>query len=338
MSIKMVNFIKKFLILTIFLTGSCVPASHFQEMRNAKIRSEQERDKYLIDNKRMQVQITELETRLAIMDREIQQLLKDSTDRAQRLRNTNADHERIKRQFTELLEGQESILKGSARETTRLLQQIQTTQVELMEREDRLKEMEADLNKKERVLEGLARDLDKRNARLVELEGILFRQDSLVNALHNSISTALRGFEGKGLSVHERNGKVYVSLEEQLLFQTGSTVVDPNGIRALKDLAKALEANSDINIMIEGHTDDVPVIPGARMHDNWDLSVLRATSIVRILLEGSTIDPQRLMVAGRGEHIPLVAGKTADARRSNRRTEIILTPRLDELFRILETN
>jgi chemotaxis protein MotB len=337
-SIKMVNFIKLFLIATIFLAVSCVPASHFQEMRDAKIRSEQERDKYLIDNKRMEVQITELETRLEIMDREIHQLLKDSTDQAQRLRNTNAEHDRIRRQLTELQETQEAILKGSARETTRLLQQIQTTQVELMEREDRLKEMEADLNKKESILEGMSLDLEKRNARLVELESILFRQDSLVNALHNSIALALRGFEGKGLTVHERNGKVYVSLEEQLLFQTGSTVVDPNGTRALKDLARALEANSDINIMIEGHTDDVPVIPGARMHDNWDLSVLRATSIVRVLLDGSKIDPQRLLVAGRGEYIPLVSGQTPDARRSNRRTEIILTPRLDELFRILETN
>jgi chemotaxis protein MotB len=327
-----------FLLIGIVIISSCVPASHFQEMRSAKISSEQERDSLLIENKQLEIKLTELEARLSILDKEIGVLLRDSTNRAIMLRNTKADLERARSQFNELQQTQESILKGSARETTRLLQQLQTTQVELISREDRLKEMEDDLNAKERVLQEMTEDLEKRNARLVELEGILSRQDSIVNALHNTISAALRGFEGQGLSVYERNGKVYVSLEEQLLFQTGSTVVDPNGVRALKDLAQVLENNTDINIMIEGHTDDVPVTPGPRMQDNWDLSVLRATSIVRILLEGTSINPQRFIVAGRGEHMAVAAGQSPEARRKNRRTEIILTPRLDELFRILESN
>jgi chemotaxis protein MotB len=327
-----------FFLIPILIASSCVPASHFQEMKKARVQSEQERDSLLISNKRLEVMITEMEARLAILDKEINQLLKDSTDRAFMLRNINTELAITKAQFNELQETQESILKGSARETTRLLQQLQTTQVELMAREDRLKEMENDLHAKERVLNQVKFDLDKRNARLVELEGILSRQDSLVNALHNTISGALRGFEGQGLTVYERNGKVYVSLEEQLLFQTGSTTVDPNGVRALKDLANVLEKNADINIMIEGHTDDVPVTAGPRMRDNWDLSVLRATSIVRILLEDTTINPQRFIVAGRGEYMPVAQGQATEARRKNRRTEIILTPRLDELFRILESN
>jgi chemotaxis protein MotB len=332
------SFKSSLILLGIVFISSCVPASHFQEMRSAKIRSEQERDSLLVTNKQMEVKLTELEARLSILDKEIDVLLRDSTNRAIMLRNTNADLERARRQFNELQETQESILKGSARETTRLLQQLQTTQVELMSREDRLKEMENNLNSKERVLQEMTHDLEKRNARLIELEGILSRQDSLVNALHKTISGALRGFEGQGLSVYERNGKVYVSLEEQLLFQTGSTVVDPGGVRALKDLARVLENNSDINIMIEGHTDDVPVTPGPRMRDNWDLSVLRATSIVRILLDGTSINPQRFIVSGRGEHMAVAAGQSVEARRKNRRTEIILTPRLDELFRILESH
>ncbi len=324
--------------MAVILATSCVPAKHFQEVRNEKIQSEHERDSLLIENKRLDVKLTELEARLAIIGKELEELIKDSTDRAFILRNTKNELDRLNRQFSDLQEAQEAILKGSARETTRLLQQLQTTQEDLMTREDRLKEIEIALNEKEKVLENLSIDLEKRNERLVELESILARQDSLVNALHQSIATALRGFEGQGLSVYEKNGKVYVSLEEQLLFQTGSTVVDPNGVRALRDLAKVLGKNPDINVMIEGHTDDVPVIPGARMHDNWDLSVLRATSIVRILLDGTSIDPQRLIVAGRGEHMPVESGQTTEARRKNRRTEIILTPRLDELFRILETN
>ncbi len=335
------NYYSKIFVVVIsfiMIIASCVPAKHFQEMRDEKRLSEQERDSLLIDNKRMDVKLTELQARIAVMDKEIEELISDSTDRALRLRNTKTELDRTRRQLSNLQEAQDAIAKGSARETTRLLQQLQTTQEDLMAREDRLKEMEKTLNQKEAVLDKMSSDLEKRNERLIELESILSRQDSLVNALHETIASALRGFRGQGLSVEERNGKVYVSLEEQLLFKTGSTVVDPNGVRALKDLARVLENNPDINIMIEGHTDDVPVIPGPRMRDNWDLSVLRATSIVRILLDESSIDPQRLIVAGRGEYMPLDTDDTAGARQKNRRTEIILTPKLDELFQVLETN
>ena len=144
------------------------------------------------------------------------------------------------------------------------------------------------------------------------------------------------GFEGQGLSVTRKNGKVYVSLEEKLLFKSGSTVVDPNGVRALKQLAVVLASNPEINIMIEGHTDDVPFRKGSAIRDNWDLSVLRATSIVRILLEDSNIDPVRITVAGRGEYLPVDPADTPEARTKNRRTEIILSPDFTEIFRILE--
>ncbi len=324
--------------IVLLLAVSCVPASHFQEVLGEKDLAEQERDSLLIENKSMDVKLTELEAQLSVMGKEVEELINDSTERAVMLRNATSELERMKRQLSDLQEAHESILEGSARETTRLLQQLQETQEDLIAREDRLREMEDDIGEKEKVLTKMSFNLEERNERLLELENILARQDSLVNALHETIATALRGFEGQGLSVYEKNSKVYVSLEEQLLFQTGSTVVDPDGVRALKDLAEVLENNPDINVMIEGHTDDVPVIPGARMNDNWDLSVLRATSIVRILLDDTDIDPQRLIVAGRGEHMPVDPSDTPEARRKNRRTEIILTPRLDELFRMLETN
>jgi chemotaxis protein MotB len=125
-------------------------------------------------------------------------------------------------------------------------------------------------------------------------------------------------------------------MDEKLLFQSGSTVVDPNGVQALKQLSQVLSRNPEISIMIEGHTDDVPFRKGSSIKDNWDLSVLRATSIVRILLESSNIDPTRLTVAGRGEFLPVDPADTPEARRKNRRTEIILSPDLSEVFRILE--
>ena len=157
-----------------------------------------------------------------------------------------------------------------------------------------------------------------------------------MNALRDIVSKALYGFEGQGLTVNIKNGKVYVSLEEQLLFKSGSTEVDSRGVDALKRLARVLEQNPEINIMIEGHTDDVPIRRGGTIKDNWDLSVLRATSIVRILLDGARIDPTRLTTSGRGEYLPVDPASSPEARRKNRRTEIILSPKLDELFKILE--
>ncbi len=146
------------------------------------------------------------------------------------------------------------------------------------------------------------------------------------------------GFEGKGLTITQKNGKVYVSMEENLLFASGSTIVEDKGIEALKKVAKVLEQNSEINILIEGHTDDVPMAGKGDIKDNWDLSVMRATSIVKIITKNSSVDPRRLTAAGRGEYFPVDPAKTTEARKKNRRTEIILTPKLDELFKVLETN
>jgi chemotaxis protein MotB len=186
-------------------------------------------------------------------------------------------------------------------------------------------------------LERLRAQLEERNQRLVELERILNEKDAQMNALRDAVSSALYGFEKEGLSVYTKNGMVYVSMEEKLLFQTGSIEVDPRGVQALRTLAGVLEDNSDIMINIEGHTDNVPVRANASFSDNWDLSVKRATSIVRILLSNSSIDPTRLIASGRGEFLPVEGGDSVEARQKNRRTEIILTPRLDELYKLLET-
>jgi chemotaxis protein MotB len=219
-----------------------------------------------------------------------------------------------------------------------LLKQLQSTQDDLKKREEALKKTESTLDEKRRNIEVMELELAKRDARLKDLEKILFRKDSVVNALKASVSKALLGFENDGLTVKVKNGKVYVSLEEKLLFKSGSINVDPKGIDALKKLAKVLESNTDINVSIEGHTDNVPYKSGGSIKDNWDLSVQRATSIIRILLDNSGIDPKRLTANGRGEYSPLVSNSTAESRAKNRRTEIILTPKLDELFKILENN
>ena len=199
-------------------------------------------------------------------------------------------------------------------------------------------QMEAMLDEKRRNIENMELELAKRDSRLKDLESILFRKDSVVNALKANVSKALLGFENDGLSIKIQNGKVYVSLEEKLLFKSGSTTVDPKGVDALKKLARVLEQNADINVSIEGHTDNVPYKSNASIKDNWDLSVQRANSIIHILLDDSKINPKRLTASGRGEFSPIASNSTTEGRAKNRRTEIILTPKLDELFKILENN
>jgi chemotaxis protein MotB len=156
--------------------------------------------------------------------------------------------------------------------------------------------------------------------------------------LKKKLSDALTGFEGKGLTITQKNGKVYVSMDESLLFASGKTNVEPKGVDALKNVAKVLEQNTDINVMVEGHTDDVPMKGAGEIKDNWDLSVMRATSVTKIMLNAASIDAKRITSAGRGEFFPLDPAKTPDARKKNRRTEIILTPKLDELLKVLGSN
>ena len=142
--------------------------------------------------------------------------------------------------------------------------------------------------------------------------------------------------EGMRLSSSIRNGNVYVSMDDKLLFRSGSFEIDPNGARAVRDLAEVLAQNADINVMVEGHTDDVPYRPNGQLKDNLDLSAKRATTVVRLLLENKGINPNRIIAAGRGESLPVDPAKTSEARAKNRRTEIILTPKLDELMQLME--
>lgn len=329
---------------------SCVPAKEFQTLQDKNQKCEEERERFLTENESLTVKVTELEARIKVLTSQVDVLMRDSVNRSLELKRLTEDNETLTTRYAELQRVQESLVQGNVQETRKVLVQLQKTQEELQEKEDALKELERRLNQRRLSLEQLQADLERnkaeiekmrleleeRNARLVELEKILARKDSAVLALRRKVSDALFGFEGKGLSVKMQNGKVYVSLEEKLMFKSGSYVVDPKGASAIKQLIPVLEQNTDINIMVEGHTDDVPLVGKGDIKDNWDLSAKRATSIVRILLESSKINPKRITAAGRGEFYPIDPAKTPEARQKNRRTEIILTPKLDELFEILE--
>lgn len=331
------------ILVALLFASSCVPARKFEEMAERREDCENRNEELRKENEQLFTQNNELTHLRNKLQEELEQLEKDTTDTGIRHRRLQSNYDRLAKTYEIILEQNDRLIEGKDLETSRILEELQATQEDLQKREDELRkattlmeEKEKDLNALNERLQKLAADLSVKEQRVNELESIISRQDSTVQALRRNVSKALLGFEGKGLTVETREGKVYVSMEESLLFATGSTRVDPKGENALKELAKVLEKNPDINIMIEGHTDDVPFRPGSQIKDNWDLSVLRATSIVRILLENSDMDPQRLTVAGRGEHLPLDPAKTPEARQKNRRTEIILTPRLDYLFQIIE--
>jgi len=185
-----------------------------------------------------------------------------------------------------------------------------------------------DLDAKEKLLSEREKTLD-------EMRQIIARQDSITNSLNNILRNALLGFNSDELSVEIKNGKVYVSMSDKLLFKSGSSAVEDKGKDALKLLAGVLDKNSDIDILVEGHTDNVP-IKTTIYKDNWDLSVARATSIVRILTADYKIVPTRLTASGKGEFFPKADNDTPEGRAKNRRTEIILSPKLDELMKLLK--
>jgi len=194
--------------------------------------------------------------------------------------------------------------------------------------------LNSNINKLSTDLGNKQATLEQREARLRQLEAILRRQDSILNLINNSVKDALLGFSPDELTVTMRNGKVYVSLSDKLLFKSGDANVEVKGKEALKKLAEVLNKNNDVSIAIEGHTDNVP-IKTSQYKDNWDLSTARATNVVRLLTDEYKMDAKRLTAAGRGEYSPIADNSTAEGKAKNRRTEIVLSPKLEELMKLI---
>ena len=328
------KFTLVFLLGFLVFTG-CVPTKQFDAVQLKSNQCNEELEIVKDENKNLNVDNTELKSQLDIIKNRMKDMHADSLERETKLRSLDIKYDKLNRQYNNIQQAQDQLLSGNISETKKLLQELQNTQAGLIEQEDQLRKLEDNLRSDRYKLDQYKKELEKNSARLVELENILSKKDSVVNALKDKVSKALMGFADKGLAVEMKNGKVYVSLDEQLLFKSGSTNVDPKGVSAIKKLAEVLAVNADINIMVEGHTDDVPYISSTTIKDNWDLSVKRANAIVRILMGNSKIEGSRIIAAGRSKYQPLINSKAPDARKKNRRTEIILTPKLDELFQIL---
>jgi chemotaxis protein MotB len=325
------------LIVIVIFSISCVSGKKFSSLQDTSRQFMNERDAFKTDNIELEMQNKELTAKLASLEKEIGSVKQDITTVQGERDKAVEDYNKISSKYNELQNAQEDLIKGNVKETQKLLTELQAAQENLQKKEDLLRQLEQTLDTKKSSLDELTFELEKRNARMAELEKILDAQKKIVQDLKNKVSEALLGFENNGLTVTMKNGKVYVSLDEKLLFKSASWDIDANGRNALKKLANVLEKNPDIQVQIEGHTDNVPYNPGSgQLKDNWDLSVKRATTVVRVLLEGSKINPKRLTASGRSEYQPVDERNIQDARQKNRRTEIVLTPDLTELYQLID--
>ncbi|WP_238354530.1 OmpA family protein [Fulvivirga marina] len=314
----MMKYLVAFFIL--IMVSACVTQKKYDDLLSEKIQLES-------DLANCKDSLESADGSLKRLDKSVNKLRTDTTVLGQKIRQTESVLSGLNREHDQLETYYNNLLNNSGKLTRDLAQQ-----------QERLLALKENLEQTKRVNESLSTDLSERERKVKELESILKNKDKAVQELKKKITSALLSFKENDLTVEVKNGKVYVSLAEQLLFQSGSTVIDKKGVMALQQLAKALKDQNDIHIMVEGHTDDVPISRTSQyMKDNWDLSVLRATSIIRILTEAGVASNQ-VTAAGRGEFSPVGINDDAQGRQKNRRTEIIITPDLDELFRILETN
>jgi chemotaxis protein MotB len=227
----------------------------------------------------------------------------------------------------------ESTIKKLRKDTADLNQELSKLQAKYAEIDGNYTKLRSNSSSEINKLSG---DLKAREQRLKEVEEVLRKRDAATNKLKEKLQSALLGFTQSGLSVDIKNGKVYVSLMDKLLFPSGSIVIDDKGKQALKELAKVLKQQPEINIAVEGHTDSQKIKNLGQIKDNWDLSVLRSTSVVRYLTEVENVESVRMTATGKGEFQPLADNSNAESRSKNRRIEIVLSPKLDELYDLIK--
>jgi len=317
------------------VVSSCVPSRQYEELKAKQEKCETERESLTNGNRTLSAENEELTADLNQLTKLMEQLKKDTAADGKYYRKVEAKYQSLDKLNQELTDRLSRSRNEGDRENRELLQALRQTQLDLQKREDDLRELERELGVKEKRLNDVQIELEKREARVKELENIIAEKDAAVRALKDRIAAALTGFADKGLTVEQRNGKIYVSLEAKLLFQSGSTGVNAEGKKALLDLAAVIKDETDITILVEGHTDTDPFNGAGAIKDNWDLSVMRATSVVKIMTKDGGMDNTMLTAAGRGEFIPVADNGTAEGKAINRRIEIILTPNLDKLFEII---
>jgi chemotaxis protein MotB len=310
--------------IVLLLLSACVPAKKYKDLLEREKVCSEELAKFKKSSGEYEALSKDLQTKFANASRDLSKLIQDTTALGSKYRLLLRDYNIIDGEYKSLQKSFDKLKNLSARETAELQNQLEAKNNELQIKEDALLKLDQELKEKQRLL-------IEREKRVNELEEAIRKKEAAVQLLKAKVANALRGFENQGLSVVQKNGKIYVSLEAKLLFKSGSTFVEEEGVRALVELGKALESEKDLEIIVEGHTDTDKLNSSASPKNNWELSVLRATSVVQILLNNSSMTPSQIMAGGRGEFLPIDVSDKA----KNRRIEVIISPNLNELFEII---
>lgn len=315
--------IRKISIVTllILLTTSCVSKKIYTELENKFAELKKENRKLADDNEEMVKSKNQLELDYAALKSELDKAKSERDKLSADYKSADKNLKTLQSSYNALEKNSDDALLTNMNKNRDLLAQLESKEKALAAEQSRLDKLKA--------------DLQASSQRLNELETMMASKDAAMKKLKETLSKALNSFEGKGLTVQQKNGKVYVSMENKLLFSSGSWAVGTEGRRAVVEVGKVLGDNPDISVLIEGHTDDDAYGGSGPISDNWDLSTKRATAIVSILSENKTINRQNLTAAGRSEYAPLAPNNSVDGKAKNRRIEIILTPKLDEISKML---
>ena len=313
-----------FAIAITSLTG-CVTMKQFEELQASCEEIDRENTELRLNSQDSEIELTELMGQIATLV-EAREALAADTARMGRFVSEAEDEISRLRDLNDALTDQNGGRLAALNEENRaLLEDVVRIRTELQTREDALLVLEADLAQR-------SADLEARSARVEELENLLAAREKAAEVLRSRLQKALLGFEGNGLTVEQKDGKVYVSLEAKLLFASGSAEVDQSGREILRKLGDVIATQSDLEIIIEGHTDTDKLSSTSIPRNNWELSVLRSTAVLDIIMGQPGVDPAILTASGRGEYHPV----DPDDKSKNRRIEIILAPHLDDLFDLLE--
>ncbi len=307
-------------LITIMLS-SCVSPKVYKELEGKYTTLKEENKQLSQDNELLLSAKTKAENELEQLKKDYQTTLAQRNQLQADYDATKTNYDNLQASYKALEENSSSAIAENSKKNRELLAQLEAKEQALANENNRL-------NK-------LKEELENGSQRIAELESVIAAKDAALTNLKNAISKALTDFEGKGLTIEQRNGKVYVSLENKLLFNSGSWTVGNEGRKAVQQLGNVLGNNPEIAVLIEGHTDNVPYGGTGQIKGNWDLSTKRATAIVTILRENANINAENLTAAGRGEFAPIASNTTAEGKAKNRRIEVILTPKLDEISKLL---
>lgn len=321
---------KKTLALSLLcsvLFTACVPSKKYNELLEREKSCSEELAKYKKSSTDYEVLSKDLQSKYDLAAKEVSRLRGDTNQLGNQIRLLSREQATLEAQYETLENSFDKLKNLSAKETATLQTELEAKTRELQRKEDALLKLDEELKVKQALLV-------EREKRVNELEEAIRKKDAKIQLLKARVANALRNFENQGLTVVQKNGKIYVSLEAKLLFNSGSTKVEEEGKAALVELAKVLETERDLEIVVEGHTDTDKLTSSVSPKNNWELSVLRATSVVELMLANSSMVPAQIMAAGRGEFHPVDPNDKA----KNRRIEIIISPNLNELFEIISND